>query len=204
METEAILSDSIVDIATNTDIILVVGPENTKLQVNSCVLRNSSGVFNAMLGPNFKEGQDIHAGSPRVISMLEDNADALATICKILHLRNDLVPESLTPREVLQIAITADKFDCTMRLAVHTAKWLNPGSTQDILELGRLLVASYILNDARAFGQLTFAIVSRSTDSYIPLADEFNDHIPEKTFCMHMTSRRDITRKITNISARAT
>jgi hypothetical protein len=141
-------------------------------------------------GPNFKEGQDIHIDSPKEVPMLEDNGGALATICKILHLRNDLVPESLTPDEVLQIAITADKFDCVMRLTVHMAKWLNPGSVQDIYELGRLSVASYILNDVRAFGQLTYAMISRSTDSYIPLADEFNGHIPEKTFCMCVTSRQ--------------
>jgi hypothetical protein len=175
---------SIVEIATNSDIILVVGPEKRKLQVNSCVLKNASKVFNAMFGSHFREGQDFDGNSPKEIFMPEDNTDALTIICNILHLRNDLIPDYLTPSEVLQITITADKFDCVMRLKVHMAKWLNPGNTQDILELGRLSVASYILKNACAFGQLTFAIISRSTDSYIPLADEFSDYIPQKTFCM--------------------
>jgi hypothetical protein len=177
-------SASIVEIATNSDIILVVGLEKRKLQVNSCVLKNASKVFNAMFGPHFREGQDLHGNSPKEISMPDDNADALTIICRILHLCNDSIPASQTPSEVLQIAIAADKFDCVMRLKFHTAKWLNLGNTQDILELGRLSVASYILNNACAFAQLTFAMISRSRDSYIPLADEFSDHIPQKIFCM--------------------
>jgi hypothetical protein len=133
---------SIVEIAINSDIILIVGPEKRKLQVNSCVLKNASTVFNAMFGPHFKEGQDFHESSPKEIFLPEDDADALIVICKILHLRNDSIPISPTPSEVLQMAITADKFDCVMRLDVHIDKWLNPGNTQDILELGRLSVAS--------------------------------------------------------------
>ena len=177
-------SASIEEIATNSDIILVVGPEKRKLQVNSCVLKNASKVFNAMFGPHFREGQDLHGNYPKEIPMLDDNADALTIICRILHLRNDSISDSLTPNEVLQIAIAADKFDCVMRLKAHTAKWLNSGNMQDILELGRLSVASYILDNAWAFGQLTYAMIFRSRDSYIPLASEFSDYIPQKTFCM--------------------
>ena len=116
--------------------------------------------------------------------MPDDNADALTIICRILHLRNDSIPHSLTPSEVFQIAIAADKFDCAMRLKFHTAKWLHPGNTQDILELGRLSIAAYILNDAWAFGQITFAMISRYRGSYILLADEFGDYVSQKTFCM--------------------
>jgi hypothetical protein len=50
---------STLKIATNSDIILVVGVEKRKLLVNSSVLKNSSKVFNAMFGPHFSEGQDL-------------------------------------------------------------------------------------------------------------------------------------------------
>jgi len=175
---------SIDEVATNGDIILVVGLEKRKLQVNSGVLKNASKVFNAMFGPHFSEGQNLPGNSPKEVSMPDDNADALTIICRILHLRNDSIPDSLTSSEILQIAIAADKFDCAMRLKFHVAQWLNPGNMQDILELGRLSVASYILDNAWAFGQLTLAMIVRSKDSYIPLADEFGDLIPWKTFCM--------------------
>lgn len=173
---------SIDEIATNGDIILVVSLEKRKLQVNSGVLKNASKVFNAMFGPHFSEGQNLPGNSPKEVSMPDDNADALTIICRILHLRNDSIPDSLTSSEILQIAIAADKFDCAMRLKFHVAQWLNPGNTQDILELGRLSVASYILDNAWAFEQLTLAMIVRSKDSYIPLADEFGDIIPWKTF----------------------
>lgn len=47
---------SIEEIASNIDIILVVGPEKRMLQVNSCVLKNASKVFYAMFGPHFNKG----------------------------------------------------------------------------------------------------------------------------------------------------
>jgi len=137
---------STLKIATNSDIILVVGTEKRKLLVNSSVLKNSSKAFNAMFGPHFSEGQDLPGISPKEVIMPEDNANALTIICSIVHLRNDLIPDSLTSSEILEIA-AADKFDCVTRLKVHTAQWLNPGSTQDILELGRLSVAFYILDN---------------------------------------------------------
>jgi hypothetical protein len=112
-------SASIVEIATNSDIILVVGLEKRKLQVNSCALKNASKAFNAMFGPYFREGQDLHGNPPKEISMPDDNVDALTIICRILHLRNDSIPDSLTPSKVLQIAIATDKFDYIMRLKFH-------------------------------------------------------------------------------------
>jgi hypothetical protein len=99
-----------------------------------------------MFGPNFKEEQNLYGNCPKEILMPDDNIDALNIIYRILHLRNDSIPDFLTLYEVLRIAIAVYKFDCVTRLKFHTAKWLNPRKTQDIVELKLLSVASYILN----------------------------------------------------------
>ncbi|KAM0499108.1 hypothetical protein ACHAP8_005816 [Fusarium lateritium] len=51
--------DAIIDIAPDGDLILVVGPKKTKLRVRSTLLAAASKPFSAMLGPNWKEGNDL-------------------------------------------------------------------------------------------------------------------------------------------------
>lgn len=36
----------------------------------------------------------------------------LLILCNLMHLRNDKVPDSLEPRQILKVAVSADKFDC--------------------------------------------------------------------------------------------
>jgi hypothetical protein len=47
------------EIAADGDLILVVGPENVKIFVHSTFLKAASKPFSAMLGPDWKEGQNI-------------------------------------------------------------------------------------------------------------------------------------------------
>ncbi|KAK7224040.1 hypothetical protein V2G26_012043 [Clonostachys chloroleuca] len=51
--------DASVDIAVNGDVAFIVGPSCRRLRVYSLVLTNASTVFNAMLGPQFKEGHQL-------------------------------------------------------------------------------------------------------------------------------------------------
>lgn len=48
--------NTIFEIAVNGDLILVVGPDGTRLRVNALFLRAASKPFAAMLGPDWKEG----------------------------------------------------------------------------------------------------------------------------------------------------
>jgi hypothetical protein len=177
------------DIALAWDIILLVGER--RLHVNSSFLKSGSATFEAMFGPNFEEGQNLSEEKPKEIFLPDDDADAMAVICLVLHNRNDMLPTSFPPQKIFHIAVAADKYNCVKRLGDCMAKWLNPGDTQIILDLARLSVASYIFNKAAEFEQLTFAMISCSAESFIPLGGEadFFDHIPAETFCRYWPKR---------------
>jgi hypothetical protein len=189
-------STPMTEIVANGDIILVVGPDEKKIQVHSFCLKNASKYFKAMFGPHFSEGQDLAGSSPKEIRMPDDSANALEIICNIIHHRNDAVPESLKPDEIFEIAVAADKFDCVVALKHASTLWLNPRNVKGIFELGRLMAAAYILDNARAFNEITRSMILRYNESYLPLADKtvgLIDFIPWKTFCKYQlcTSSRD-------------
>ena len=108
--------DPVPDISPDGDVVLVVGPRNVRLRIQSQVLRCASKVFGAMFGPTWSEGQGLSKESPREVRLVEDDADALQIICRVIHHRNNDVPQSLTPKEVLQITIEADKYDLNIAL----------------------------------------------------------------------------------------
>lgn len=177
-------SNSVTDIATDGDVILVVGPERRKLRVHSFILKNVSMVFNAMFGPHFKEGQGLGGAYPKEIPLPEDSADALELICCVIHSRNDAVPYSLSPSEVLQVAIAADKYDCTVGLKFAGESWLIHNDIENTVELGRLMAAAYIFDSAHAFWKITLELIFRHEGSYLQLIDEDTRHVvPLTIFC---------------------
>ena len=177
-------SNSVTDIATDGDVILVVGPERRKLRVHSLILKNVSTVFNAMFGPHFKEGQGLGGAYPKEIPLPEDSADALELICCVIHSRNDAVPHSLSPSEVLRVAIAADKYDCAVGLKFAGESWLIHNDVKNTVELGRLMTAAYIFDSAHAFWKITLKLIFRHEGSYLQLIDEDTRHvIPLTIFC---------------------
>ncbi|KAF2807528.1 uncharacterized protein BDZ99DRAFT_392986 [Mytilinidion resinicola] len=195
-------STSVAEIATNGNVILVVGPHQRRIQVCSSVLKNASKYFNAMFGPHFSEGQDLRGDSPKEISMPDDDANALEILCNILHLRNDVVPETLDPIKAFEIAVTADKFDCIVAVKYASMLWLSPKEVQGIIELGYLMAAAYILDNARAFSEITLAMILRHKDCYLPLADKdvgLVDIVPWKVFYFLEERRNQMRTKLQKI-----
>lgn len=164
--------NSVTEIATDGNVIFVVGPHKKRLQVSSFILQNASKYFRNMFGPNFSEGQGLTADIRKEILMPGDDANALEIICKILHHRNDAISESLNPAEVLEIALTADKFDCIVAMKHATTVWLSPGDVQGFSELGQLMAAAYILDNPQAFSQITLSMILHLKERYCLLANE--------------------------------
>jgi hypothetical protein len=72
-------------IAYAADLVLVVGtPATLKLSVSSIVLKDSSKVFAALLGPHFGEGQPSTSGIKEV-TLAEDDPSAMSDMCFLLH-----------------------------------------------------------------------------------------------------------------------
>ncbi|KAH6977804.1 hypothetical protein ACHAO7_011264 [Fusarium culmorum] len=130
-------TSKVIAIASDGDLILIVGPEETKLRVRSMFLMTVSKPFAVMLGPNWKEGQDMRdPDGPFHLSLPEDNAIALKIICSVVHYQNKEVPRTLPAGDVLAVAVVADKYDCVNALEFASDTWLRPpGDDPDNLML---------------------------------------------------------------------
>ena len=170
-------------IAPDGDVILIVGPGKVRLRVHAHALKMASKVFSAMLGPHFREGQERQAAFLKQISIPDDDAEVMTTICNVIHHHNDLVPDVLSPKEVVKLAITADKYDCAVALKHAMAKWLELRDVKHPNELLCLMAAAYLFNNAKAFEETTRELIFNHRHCYITLAEgDYGDILPWKTF----------------------
>lgn len=109
--------NTIIEIVPDGDLVLMVGPKETKLRVRSTLLMFSSKAFSVMLGPDWKEGLNMRDrdGSFQ-LSLPDDNAAALKIICSIIHYQNKEVSRTFPTGDALAVAVAADKYDCVNAL----------------------------------------------------------------------------------------
>ena len=178
--------DPVLDISPDGDVVLVVGPQNVRLRIQSQVLRCASKVFGAMFGPTWSEGQGLSKEPPREVRLVEGDADALRIICCVIHHRNDDVPQSLPPMQVLQIAIVADKYDLSIALKFARAQWLKPREKPGREDMGYLLAVAFLFGGMDMFIAHTLALILQHTGSYLEFLDDkiTGQVVPWKTFCM--------------------
>ncbi|KAI2481028.1 btb poz domain-containing protein [Pyrenophora tritici-repentis] len=184
------------DIATDGDVIFVVGPQKKKMRVCSVILSNASACFRTMFGPHFAEGKNLKSNDPKEIPMRDDDADALEILCNVIHLRNDAVPQSLSPTDVFGVAVAADKFGCAVALKYASTVWLNPKGVKEISDLCYLMIAAYILDNPQAFSDITLAMIFSHVGSYLSLADQIIDqldYMPWKVFYL-LEEQRNLIR----------
>ncbi|KAF1365202.1 hypothetical protein EJ07DRAFT_161287 [Lizonia empirigonia] len=178
--------DRVVDISPDGDIILIIGAENVRLRVHSQCLRSASKPFGAMFGSRWSEGQGLSKGSPTEVPLPEDDANAMRTICYIIHHRNGLVSQHLMTKEVLQIAIEVDKYDLKIALKYASVEWLKPRVNAEREEMGHLLVAAFLFDNTDAFMTHTITLILHYNGSYLDfLDDEFTSQIiPSRAFSL--------------------
>ena len=178
-------SDPVLDISTEGDIVLVVGPENVRMRVQSQCLLCASKVFGAMFKPYWSEGQGLSKESPRDVLLVEDDVDALRIICCVIHYRNEDVPEFLTPKEVLQIAIEADKYDLNVALKYARVQWLKPRDSLDLVDMGYFLAATFMFGDVEMFITHGLELILHHKSSYMELLENtvISQILPWKTSC---------------------
>jgi hypothetical protein len=178
---------TIVEIAAGGDVILVVGPEEVKLRVHSLFLKTASKPFSAMFGPDWKEGHNmLGRDGPVELLLPEDNAAALKHICAIIHHQNNEVPQTLAAGDVLEVAITADKYDCVETLKFASGNWLRPGKNE-AGDLMFLTAAAYLFRNAQAFKEITRALVLNHDGPYLAfLCEEVESAITWKVFCTYL------------------
>ncbi len=165
------------DIAPAGDIVLIVGDGKTRLRVHSVCMRTVSRVFDAMFGPHFSEGQPSKGVLPKEILMPDDNAAAMTTICNVVHHRNDVLPDALESREVVQVALAADKYDCVLALKYVMIRWLDFKNPVTFTDLGHFMRAAYVFDNSNAFRRITQMLITGTSNSYHHLIGERYDGI---------------------------
>ncbi|ERF73477.1 hypothetical protein EPUS_04100 [Endocarpon pusillum Z07020] len=188
------MSIDVDEVATDGDVVLIVGSNKTKLRVHSLFLKTASKVLGAKAGTRTSEGQDISKDDAQEVFLPEDDVGAMKTLCAVIHLRSHAASDAFTPSEVLKIAIAADKYDCIVALRDASGHWLKPAENGSIDDLKFLMAAAYLFDNARAFKEITAALILHHTDSYLALAQgQVESLIPRKIFCM-LKERRSGTR----------
>ena len=165
------------------DVNLLVGPQGCQVRIRVCkpLLSFASQYFNALFSGQFSEGGLAERGQD--VMLEEDEPDAVVNLCKILHMKYTW-PTPMNPKELLHLAIVADKYDCVE--AIHLA-------VQPLFPTGRfpggcwaardMIVASYLLDHPHYFSIYTKMMLARY--SY-PLAEigmsEVGRRIPISTW----------------------
>ncbi|KAH7019591.1 hypothetical protein EDB80DRAFT_600972 [Ilyonectria destructans] len=178
-------TNTVVEIAPDGDLILIVGPEETKLHIHSMLLIAVSKPFSAMFGPDWKEGHDmLDRNGPAELLLPEDNAAALKIICSIIHHQNREVPQTLAAGDVLAVAVTADKYDCVHALRFASESWLRP-SRDEASNLMLLTAAAYLFQNAQAFKEITRALILDYDGPYLALScKEVESAMTWRVFCL--------------------
>lgn len=179
-------TDTLVEIAPDGDLILIVGPEEARLRVHSMLLRAVSKVFSVMFRPDWKEGQDmLDRDGPAELLLPEDNAAALKIICSVIHHQNREVPQTLAAGDILAVAVTADKYDLVHALRFASESWLR-SYTHGPGNLMLLTAAAYLFQNAHAFKEITRALVLDYDGPYLALScEEVESAMTWRVFCKY-------------------
>lgn len=159
-----------VDILADGDLVLAVGGL-LELRVSSVVLKISSPVFKAMLGPRFAEGQALKSSSILAlptIALPDDHPEAIETLCRILHHQAHLVNTPIAPALFCTLAVTADKYGCIDAIKYAASVWSDdvlPG--QDIGCLAGFAAAAYMLDLPSLFSDYTEIMVRAKSEGQL-------------------------------------
>ena len=62
----------------------------------------------------------------QIVTFDDDNFEIMAIIAKIMHLQSDIVPTTLTFKQLYQVAVLCDKYDLKRCLGPWTSIWATP------------------------------------------------------------------------------
>jgi hypothetical protein len=155
--------------------------EETSILVSSKVLALASRVFSAMLGPRFLEGQRSASGTLAPIPLPDDDADAVTTLCHILHFNHYALPDKPELELFKNLALLCDKYDCVTPLKFVAEHWLLLWKDATLpMEIQTLLFISYVFDRPERFSIMSMRIIREFSGglSHLDILEQF-DIIPE-------------------------
>ncbi|CAG7555336.1 unnamed protein product [Fusarium equiseti] len=159
------------DFAAKGDVVFIVKGE-TRVRVRSAVMMEASSVFNAMLGPNFKEGRALAEASsaPVEIPLPEDDPELFGWICRALHCQASTKLWKPVALQLVPLWMLIDKYNMkdSMRLSLESwiSEHVNEEETFDII-LWILAQMSLGVRNAGSFAIATRKLIQHSTESFV-------------------------------------
>jgi hypothetical protein len=140
--------DEVVDAAKDGqgDLFIKAGPpaSSVLLLTYSALLKFTSPVFKAMLGPNFSEGTGLHT-KDNPLCLPDDDPTSFALLCMVLHHQYD-APKTFS--QLIGLAVTADKYGCAKSIKPYFSSLLNPILRRDADGVAELSKKGLSLPDA--------------------------------------------------------
>lgn len=176
-----------------------VGPDRKHIPANSAILRFTSPVFRAMLGPNFAEGAQLRSSNGNFeLELPDDDAAATDAVISILH--HTWKPPKYVPKEqLLPLAQVAHKYDCVAAVrtdivsrwvASYTKPRIASGESTGFVPMSRdelelefsVLTAAFVFKRAVRFKQTSNDIICGSHESLWHLQTHIGmNYLPEDT-----------------------
>ncbi|KAE9969894.1 hypothetical protein EG328_006630 [Venturia inaequalis] len=171
------------------DLRLVVGPDAHSIIVSSKILCVASTVFKEKLlvfkAPDEAGDRFVHDVSPGPVDgkmseaedldtllLPNDNAKAMILLCNILHFRSQEVPsadEISTGGRLFFFASMVHKYACINAVRPITVGWLSSQAVVESIQMEKLLVISYRLEDAALFFSSSHELLLTSEDDFLRL-----------------------------------
>ncbi|KAF3922297.1 hypothetical protein ABW20_dc0107716 [Dactylellina cionopaga] len=103
-------------------------PSPETAYVSAAALRNASPIWRRMLDPEngFRQLPTEKFGNKElpILSLTDDDPGSVLILLKIMHYRSKTVPKTLTYEQLLDMAITCDKYDCVDVVCAWSDFWI--------------------------------------------------------------------------------
>lgn len=198
------------------DVVLVVKDDflpTAKFRVSSCILAMASTHFERLFNGQFAEGERMRSRAPgEVIEIgLFNSPLAMKHLLKLLHHTDprDDAETLLTTSEMLDLAITVDKYDCIEALRLPIDALLAKYVGNEDLNLEHLTTAAFMVDQPEHFRYFTKQLIA--TEIMVQ-SKHFDDRclellpqaLPPSLMHQQMIALQEVTAQVTQFVKRFT
>lgn len=101
----------------------------------------------------------------------DDDAVGMKHLCTVMHHKNKMIPAALPVKDILTIAVLADKYDFVDAFSFASTAWLLP-SNREAGDLMSLAAAATLFQNAQSFTAITKALIVEYDGSYLDIFDQ--------------------------------
>lgn len=156
-----------VQLCAYSDLTVVVGTDDDcqPYDVCSTALRLASPVWDRMLDPNghFAESKEAASGK-RVVALPDDPSAMFLVVLNIVHLKFQDLPETITFRNLVDLAVLCDKYDIIRIVRPWIGEWQKP-HRETTLKAGfeEWLFIAWVFGESDLYKQISTKLILSTT-----------------------------------------